>query len=126
MVFTSRNSFAMQGQLAIILISWNIIFIWETGYWTRAMNRFALFDLLKWFTIDVQPSSLNLVLLWQLFYLFWVLSFPLEDCSEFGNLLPLFKCHLLLPTCKPKVMFFFHIQPDMTNKNTDYSPIIWT
>jgi hypothetical protein len=29
------------------LISWNLIFIWETGYWTRAIQRFALFDLLK-------------------------------------------------------------------------------
>jgi hypothetical protein len=141
MVFTSRNWFVMQEPVAIILISWNVIFIWETGYWTRAMNRFALFDLLKslysdtkscrnifslyrdngewwifikwkcikvrkstkcqgyflsmcdvkvfltfifvveilqgtrgcwwrWFTIDVPPSSLNLVLRWLLFYLF--------------------------------------------------------
>jgi hypothetical protein len=30
MVFTSRNWFVMQGPLAIILISWNVIFIWET------------------------------------------------------------------------------------------------
>ena len=29
------------------LISWNVIFIWETGYWTKAIKRFALFDLLK-------------------------------------------------------------------------------
>jgi hypothetical protein len=47
MVFTSRNWFAMQGPVAIILISWNVIFIWGTGYWTRAIKRFALFDLLK-------------------------------------------------------------------------------
>ena len=47
MVFTSRNWFVMQGPVAIILISWNVIFIWETGYWTRAIKRFALFDLLK-------------------------------------------------------------------------------
>jgi hypothetical protein len=47
MVFTSRNWFAMQGPVAIILISWNVIFIWETGYWTSAIKRFALFDLLK-------------------------------------------------------------------------------
>jgi hypothetical protein len=46
-VFTSRNWFAMQGPVAIFLISWNIIFIWETGYWTRAINRFVLSDLLK-------------------------------------------------------------------------------
>ena len=37
----------LQGPVAIILISCNVICIWETGYWTRAMNRFALFDLLK-------------------------------------------------------------------------------
>jgi ABC-type proline/glycine betaine transport system permease subunit len=43
----SRNWFVMQGPVAIILISWNVNFIWETGYWTRAMKRFALFDLLK-------------------------------------------------------------------------------
>ena len=47
MVFTSRNWFVMQGPVAIILISWNVIFIWETGYWIRAIKRFALFDLLK-------------------------------------------------------------------------------
>jgi hypothetical protein len=47
LVFTSRNWFVMQGPVAIILISWNVIFIWETGYWTRAIKRFALFDLLK-------------------------------------------------------------------------------
>ena len=35
MMFTSRNWFVMQGSVAIILISWNVIFIWETGYWTR-------------------------------------------------------------------------------------------
>ena len=31
MVFTSRNWFVIQGPVAIILISWNVIFIWETG-----------------------------------------------------------------------------------------------
>jgi hypothetical protein len=41
MVFTSRNWFAMQEPVAIILISWNVIFIWETGYCTRAIKRFA-------------------------------------------------------------------------------------
>jgi hypothetical protein len=34
-----RNWFAMQGPVAIILISWNVIFIWETVYWTRAIQR---------------------------------------------------------------------------------------
>ena len=47
MVFTSRNWFVMEGPVAIILTSWNVIFIWETCYWTRAMKKFALFDLLK-------------------------------------------------------------------------------
>jgi ABC-type proline/glycine betaine transport system permease subunit len=47
MVFISCNWFVMQGPVAIILISWNVIFIWETGFWTRAIKRFALFDLLK-------------------------------------------------------------------------------
>jgi ABC-type proline/glycine betaine transport system permease subunit len=47
MVLTSRNWFAMQGPVAIILISWNLIFIWEADYWTRAIKIFTLFDLLK-------------------------------------------------------------------------------
>ena len=47
MVSTSSNWFAMQGPVASILISCNVMFIWETGYWTRAIKRFALFDLLK-------------------------------------------------------------------------------
>jgi hypothetical protein len=47
LVFTSHNWFAMQGPVAIILISWNVIFIWETGYWTRAIKRFDLFDFLE-------------------------------------------------------------------------------
>jgi hypothetical protein len=38
---SSHNWFAMQGRVTIILISWNVIFIWETGYWTKAINRFA-------------------------------------------------------------------------------------
>jgi Flp pilus assembly protein TadB len=29
----------MQGPVAIILISWNVIFIWETGYWTRGTYK---------------------------------------------------------------------------------------
>jgi hypothetical protein len=57
MVFTSRNWFTMQGPVAIILISWNVIFIWETGYWTRAMKRFALFDLLKSLYADAKILS---------------------------------------------------------------------
>ena len=57
MVFTSHNLFAMQGPVAIILISWNVIFIWETGYWTRAMKRFALFDLLKSLYSDTKILS---------------------------------------------------------------------
>ena len=57
MVFTSRNWFAMQGPVAIILIPWNVIFIWETGYWTRAIKRFALFDLLKSLYSDTKILS---------------------------------------------------------------------
>ena len=57
MVLTSRNWFAMQGPVAIILISWNVIFIWETGYWTRAIKRFALFDILKSLYSDTKILS---------------------------------------------------------------------
>jgi hypothetical protein len=42
---------------AIILIYWNVIFIWETGYWTRAMKRFALIDLLKCLYSDTNILS---------------------------------------------------------------------
>jgi hypothetical protein len=38
---------------AIILISWNVIFICETGYWARSIKRFALFDLLKSLCSDI-------------------------------------------------------------------------
>jgi hypothetical protein len=57
MVFASRNFFAMQGPVAIILISWNVIFIWETDYWTSAIKRFALFDLLKSLYSDTKILS---------------------------------------------------------------------
>ena len=57
MVFTSRNWFAMQGPVAIIQISWNVIFIWEAGYWTRAIQRFAFFDLLKSLYSDTKILS---------------------------------------------------------------------
>ena len=57
MVFTSRNWFVLQGPVAIILIFWNVIFIWETDYWTRAIKRFALFDLLKSLYYDTKILS---------------------------------------------------------------------
>jgi hypothetical protein len=57
MVLTSRNRFVMQGPVAIILISWNVIFIWETGYWIRAIKKFALFDLLKSLYSDTKIFS---------------------------------------------------------------------
>jgi hypothetical protein len=57
MVFTSRNWFVMQGPVAIDLISWNVIFIWETDYWTRTMKRFALFHLLKSLYSDTKILS---------------------------------------------------------------------
>jgi hypothetical protein len=47
----------MQGPVTIILISWNVIFIWETGYWTSAVNRFALFGLLKSLYSDTKILS---------------------------------------------------------------------
>ena len=56
-VFTSHNWCAMQGPVVVILISWNVIFIWETGYWTRAIKRFALFDLLKSLYFDTKILS---------------------------------------------------------------------
>jgi hypothetical protein len=46
-VFTFRNWFVMQGPVAIILISWNVIFNWETGYWTRAI-RYILIKRYFW------------------------------------------------------------------------------
>jgi hypothetical protein len=46
-----------KANLAIILISWNVIFIWETGYWTRSIKRFALFDLLKSLYSDTKILS---------------------------------------------------------------------
>jgi hypothetical protein len=57
MVFTSRNWFVIQGPVAINMISWHVIFIWETGYWTRAINRFALIDLSKSLYSDTKILS---------------------------------------------------------------------
>jgi hypothetical protein len=34
-----------------------VIFIWETGYWTRAIKRLALFDLLKSLYSDTKILS---------------------------------------------------------------------
>jgi hypothetical protein len=51
----------MQGPVAIILISWNVIFIWETGYWTRDIKRFALFDLLKSLYSNTKILSKNIL-----------------------------------------------------------------
>jgi hypothetical protein len=51
----------MQGPVAIILISWNVIFICETGYLTRAIKRFALFDLLKRYYSDSKILSKNIL-----------------------------------------------------------------
>ena len=31
----------------VLLISWNVIFIWETGYWTRAIQKIRLIRSLK-------------------------------------------------------------------------------
>jgi hypothetical protein len=43
-----------QWPVAIILISWNVIFIWETGYWTRAMKKIRLIRFLKKFIFRYQ------------------------------------------------------------------------
>jgi hypothetical protein len=48
---------ALASLILIILISWNVIFIWETGYCTRAIKRFALFDLLKSLYSDTEIFS---------------------------------------------------------------------
>jgi hypothetical protein len=48
MVFTSRNWFAMQGPVAIILISWNVIFIGETGYWLLINKTSSIYLYVKW------------------------------------------------------------------------------
>jgi hypothetical protein len=52
-----RHNARPEGPVAIILISWNVIFIWETGYWTRAIKRFALLDLLKSLYSDTKILS---------------------------------------------------------------------
>jgi hypothetical protein len=39
----------MQGPVEIILISWNVIFIWETRYWTRAIKKIRLIQSLTKF-----------------------------------------------------------------------------
>jgi hypothetical protein len=52
--------------VAIILISWNGIFIWETGYWTRAIKRFVLFYLLKSLYSGTKILSKHIVLSWPL------------------------------------------------------------
>jgi hypothetical protein len=36
-------------------------FIWETGYWTRSIKRFALFDLLKSLYSDTKFLSKNIL-----------------------------------------------------------------
>jgi hypothetical protein len=60
-IYISQLFVIMQGPVAIILISWNVIFIWETGYWTRAIKRFALFDLLKSLYSDTKILSKNIL-----------------------------------------------------------------
>jgi hypothetical protein len=52
-----RNRLLDQGYKKIRLIRSLKIFIWETGYWTRAMKRFALFDLLKSLYSDTKIVS---------------------------------------------------------------------
>jgi hypothetical protein len=78
---SSRNWFAMQGPVAIIMNSWKVIFIWETVYWTRAIKRFVLFDILKslysefgkFMILKLKSSRLSYIL---------VLSWPLSSNSR--------------------------------------------
>jgi hypothetical protein len=56
MVFTSRNWFAMQGPVAIILISWNVIFIWETGNWTQGYAKIYLLTSLSLYIFTICKS----------------------------------------------------------------------
>jgi hypothetical protein len=69
---------------SIILISWNVIFIWETGYWTRAIKRFALFDLLKSLYSDTNILSKKY---------FWHLRHRIWYCFDnyFTYFVPVFK-----------------------------------
>jgi hypothetical protein len=78
MVFTSRNWFVRQGPVAIILISWNVIFIWETGYWIRAIKRFALFDLnvKNTFTSHIDKKNIFDILLTPYLYTFLLYENP--------------------------------------------------
>ena len=54
MVFTSRNWFAMQGPVAIILISWNVIFIWETRLLDQGYEKIRLIRSFKKFIFRYQ------------------------------------------------------------------------
>ena len=56
-VFASHDWFVVQGPVAVVLISWGVIFIWETGYWTRAIGGFALCDLLEGLYSDTNILS---------------------------------------------------------------------
>jgi hypothetical protein len=82
------NWFVMQGPVAIILISWSVIFIWEIGYWTRAIQRFALFDLLKSLYPDTKILSKKFMILklksYRLSYIL-VLIWPLSSNSRYKS-----------------------------------------
>jgi hypothetical protein len=45
---------AMQGPVAIILISWNVIFIWETGYLDQGYKKIRLIRSLSKFIFRYQ------------------------------------------------------------------------
>ena len=66
--FINDNWFAMQGPVAIILISWNVILIWETGLFDLLKS---LFDLLKVY-IPIPRSCRNIFRLCRKDYKRWI------------------------------------------------------
>ena len=50
----SFNNTYNKRSVAIILISWNVIFIWETGYWTICYEQIRLIRSLKKFIFRYQ------------------------------------------------------------------------
>ena len=52
-----NNSINILYYLCIILLWKKLFSFWETGYWTRAIKRFALFDLLKSLYSDTKILS---------------------------------------------------------------------
>ena len=59
-VYISQSIHYMQGPVAIILISWNVIFIWETGYkkirLIRSLKKFIFWyqDLVEIYSVSAE------------------------------------------------------------------------